>query len=165
MAIILGVLFVITLTLSIYQLRKIRRLSSRINTLESVILGERTGKSIPYESLHLLNILRLQARQWTSSEENPALLTIRPVCIELLDDYMSKLLASIPELNLMIEPRPSYASLYSINSVMFYIDSEKHEKLPIRFHCANQDLAERIANLLLSKGIEARAAIEMSHVD
>jgi hypothetical protein len=32
-------------------------------------------------------------------------------------------------------------------------------------HCANQDLAERIANLLLSKGIEARAAIEMSHVD
>ncbi|MEB0962420.1 hypothetical protein VC895_20965, partial [Citrobacter freundii] len=76
-----------------------------------------------------------------------------------------QLLASIPELNLMIEPRPSYASLYSINSVMFYIDSEKHEKLPIRFHCANQDLAERIANLLLSKGIEARAAIEMSHVD
>ena len=105
MAIILGVLFVITLTLSIYQLRKIRRLSSRINTLESVILGERTGKTIPYESLHLLNILRLQARQWTSSEENPALLTIRPVCIELLDDYMSKLLASIPELNLMIETK------------------------------------------------------------
>ena len=101
--------------------------------------------TIPYESLHLLNILRLQARQWTSSEENPALLTIRPVCIELLDDYMSKLLASIPELNLMIEPRPSYASLYSINSVMFYIDSEKHEKVayslslrqsrPRRAHC------------------------------
>jgi hypothetical protein len=79
------------ITLKVLHVAEDKKISSRINTLESVIPGERTGKTIPYESLHLLNILRLQARQWTSSEENPALLTIRPVCIELLDDYMSKL--------------------------------------------------------------------------
>lgn len=152
-------LFVAILILCIFLMWMVHKQSSRIIQLETAILGKHSiGRKIPYESIKLLNSLRLQASQWAIGDTDPVLLTARPVFIECLDNYLSTIFNSLPELshNTLVESRPVYKSLYTINMVMFWLQSEDKTEPPMRFACASRVQAERIANFLMSKGIEAR---------
>ena len=158
MTILLGSVLLAILLLCIYMMRKISQQSSRISQLESAIRGQNTGGKLPYKSLSLLDSLRRQAKQWNSSEDNPELLSVRPDFIECLDDYLSKIFCTIPELNdrsailSVIEPRPLYSSLYITHSVMVWFESH-----PVSFPVASREQAEHIAGYLNAKGIEARS--------
>lgn len=154
-----------TLVFCLFLIFKIRKQSSRIEQLEAVIRGrQEAGLKIPYESLRLLNSLRTHASQWAIEDTQPALLAVRPDFIELLDNYLSGVFSSLPELNnnIPIEPRPAYASLRTIHIVMFWFNSDDKAENPTRMTCASRQQAERIADLLKSKGIEATWTCDQS---
>ncbi|PVZ84187.1 hypothetical protein C9426_24075 [Serratia sp. S1B] len=153
---------------SLFLMWRLHKQSSRIRQLEMAILGnQRTGEKLPYESIKILNSLRLQASQWAIRDTDPALLSARPVFIECLDNYLSEVFSTLPELsnNTLVEPRPLYTSLYTIHMVMMWLKCDDKTERPMRFTCASREQAECIANLLTSKGIEARWTSQQSKPD
>lgn len=158
--------------------------AKRIKRLEAAIRGRRTGRNIPYESLHHLDRLREKAAQWNGSGDNPARLTVTPAQIEALDSYLSHLFSLVPELRAsldhsagntfsrvqeqtegnqyhrhapLIAPAPDYATRYVLHSLLIWTDSTDAAGRPVCFPCVSEAQAERVAAALRSKGIDARS--------
>jgi len=146
-----------------FLLWKVRKQATRIDKLESAILGKPIkSQKTPYESLLLLSSLRLQASRWLSSDADAALLSSKPAFIEMVDDYICHSFNVLHgeynsiEKHYLIDPRPPYSSLYITNNVIFWLDSKDEAKRTVTFPCVSREEAERIVSVFDSHGIKAQ---------